>query len=65
MGHAVIRFLFLCVAAMRVAAMQAFSAFKEERYENYQVAIIRLLTAILFVLLAIGDQIAEVIAWVK
>lgn len=60
MLHAVIRFLFLCVAAV-----QAFSAFKEERSENYPVAIIRLLTAILFVLLAIGDQIAEVMAWLS
>lgn len=60
MGHTVIRFLFLCVAAM-----QAFSAFKEERDENYQVAIMRLLTAILFILLAIGDQFAEVIAWLS
>lgn len=60
MLHAVIRFLFLCVAVM-----QAFSAFKEERGKNYQVAIIRLLTAILFVLLAIGDQIAEVMAWLS
>lgn len=60
MGHAVMRFLFLCVAVIKI-----FSAFKEERNENYQVAIIRLLTAIIFILMAIGDQFAEVIAWLS
>lgn len=60
MGHAVMRFLFLCVAVIKI-----FSAFKEERSENYQVAIIRLLTAIIFILIAIGDQFAEVIAWLS
>lgn len=60
MGHAVMRFLFLCVAVIKI-----FSTFKEERSENYQVAIIRLLTAIIFILIAIGDQFAEVIAWLS
>mgnify|MGYP000463736342 CR=1 FL=1 len=60
MGHAVMRFLFLCVAVIQI-----FSAFKEERNENYQAAIIRLLTAIIFILIAIGDQFAEVIAWLS